>query len=231
MTLFCHRSCLASMRLMRVSLVRAYRLQFILAQAALVCFELTAFNVLVGYWKDDLNPAICISVGLALFAVIQLYSVRWFGEIEFWISILKVLLQIGLILYTFITMVGGNPIGDKFGFRYWKNPGPLVGATPALRMKGVFDALVWAVFAIGGPDWASLVAGETKSPRRVMPRVFNSTVYRVVGFYVLGGLCVGINVASNDPGLLGAIAAGAPGAAKSPYVIGEPNTLRGPPGI
>jgi amino acid transporter len=52
-----------------------------------------------------------------------------------------------------------------------------------------------------------------------MPKAFNSTIYRILFFYVTGALCVGINTASDDPNLLGAIAAGAPGAAKSPYII------------
>jgi len=121
--------------------------QYIIAQASLVCFELTAMNVLISYWTPDLHPAILISAGLASYAAFQLWSVRIFGELEFWLSITKVLLMLGLTAYTFITMVGGNPIGDKYGFRFWKTPGPFVGETPALRMKGVFDALVWACFA------------------------------------------------------------------------------------
>ena len=35
----------------------------------------------------------------------------------------KMLLIIGLIIYTFITMLGGNPLGDRYGFRYWNDPG------------------------------------------------------------------------------------------------------------
>jgi amino acid transporter len=31
----------------------------------------------------------------------------------------KVLLLIGLIFLTIITMAGGNPQGDAYGFRYW----------------------------------------------------------------------------------------------------------------
>jgi len=27
--------------------------------------------------------------------------------------------------FTFITMVGGNPQGDAYGFRYWTDPGHL----------------------------------------------------------------------------------------------------------
>lgn len=121
--------------------------QYCVAQASLVCFELTAMNVLVSYWTSDLHPAILISVGIISYAGFQLWSVRIFGEVEFWLSITKVLLMIGLTLYTFVSMLGGNPQGDRYGFRYWKTPGPFVGETPALRMKGVFDALIWCCFA------------------------------------------------------------------------------------
>lgn len=34
-----------------------------------------------------------------------------------------VLLIIGLIIFTFISMLGGNPIKDRYGFRYWNEPG------------------------------------------------------------------------------------------------------------
>lgn len=121
--------------------------QFVVAQLALVCFELTAINVIVEYWTDSLHPAICISATLVALAAIQLYSVRWFGEIEFWISITKVLLMIGLTLYTFVTMVGGNPLKDKYGFRFWKTPGPFGVGSGLEILRGVFDTVIWSCFA------------------------------------------------------------------------------------
>lgn len=81
-------------------------MQYVITQWALICFELTAINIIVEYWKP-LHPTILISAALVSIAIIQLWSVRWFGEVEFWMSITKVLLIIGLTLYTFITMVGG----------------------------------------------------------------------------------------------------------------------------
>lgn len=75
--------------------------------------------------------------------------------------------------------------------------------------------------SVVGPDYLSMVSGEVKSPRRVMPRAFKTTVYRIFGFYLTGALCIGIVAASDDPALLGAIADKAAGAAKSPYVICE----------
>jgi amino acid transporter len=106
----------------------------ILGGISFVCFELTgkslgldtcsvrrltssAMHVVLQYWHPDLNPAITISCGLAGLALANGISVRVYGEIEFWISILKVILMLGLFLFTFITMVGGNPIGDRYGFR------------------------------------------------------------------------------------------------------------------
>lgn len=76
-------------------------------------------------------------------------------------------------------------------------------------------------YRIVGPDYISLIGGEVRNPRRILPRAFKSTIYRVFFFYVIGAFCVGIVVASDDESLLGAIAEGAPGAAKSPYVICE----------
>lgn len=49
-------------------------------------------------------------------------SVRYFGVAEFYMSIFKVFLICMLIAFTFVAMLGGNPLGDRFGFRYWNDP-------------------------------------------------------------------------------------------------------------
>lgn len=64
----------------------------------------------------------------------------------------------------------------------------------------------------------SLIASETIDPRRVMPQAFRTVFYRLIIFFVLSALAVGILVPSNDPILLAAIRDGLPGAGRSPYV-------------
>lgn len=49
-------------------------------------------------------------------------AVRYFGTAEFYLAIFKVFLMMGLICYTFVTMVGGNPEHWAYGFTYWNNP-------------------------------------------------------------------------------------------------------------
>ena len=130
---------------------------------------------------------------------------------------------IGLIIYTFIAMLGGNPKHDRYGFRYWDNPGsfkPLDGYSGSTgRFMGFLACLIQASFTIAGPDYVSMAAGEAENPREVMPRAYNAVFYRLTSFFVLGSLCVGINVPYNDAELTAAYANSAPGAAASPYVV------------
>ena len=58
-----------------------------------------------------------------------------------------------------------------------------------------------------------------------MPRAYKAVFYRLTCFFVLGSLCVGINVPYNDPEMMAAFKDGKPGAAASPYVVAM-NRLR-----
>lgn len=125
-------------------------------------------------------------------------------------------------------MLGGNPIGDRFGFRYWNNPGSfaeLYSTGNLGRFQGFLQCLILASFTIAGPDYVSMAAGEAENPRVVMPKAFNAVFYRLTAFFVLGSLCVGILVPYDDPELIEAFKSSKPGAAASPYVVAM-NRLR-----
>jgi amino acid transporter len=162
------------------------------------------------------------------YSFINIFAVKWYGESEFWLALGKVLLIVGLLIYTFITMLGGNPQDDRFGFRYWRDPGAFAELykTGSLgRFLGFLQCLIQAAFTIAGPDYVSMAAGEAENPRKVMPRAYNAVFYRLTGFFVLGSLAVGINVPHNDPELKAAYSNDLPGAAASPYVVAM-NRLR-----
>jgi amino acid transporter len=112
------------------------------------------------------------------------------------------------------------------GFRYWKHPGAMkeydsTGATG--RFLGLFSVLVNAAFSYGGVELVAVAAGEAENPRKNIPKAVRRVFWRILFFYVLGSLAIGVLVASNDKNLLSAQASGAPGAAESPWVIGIQN--------
>ncbi|KAF2003226.1 hypothetical protein P154DRAFT_460957 [Amniculicola lignicola CBS 123094] len=195
---------------------------FFIFEAMLVPFEIVACNVIIHFWSDVVPAGGIIAIVIVLYAIINLMAVKWYGETEFWAALGKVLLIIGLIIFTFIAMLGGNPIKDRYGFRYWKNPGSfaeLYYKGDLGRFLGFLQCLIQASFTIAGPDYVSMAAGEAENPRVVMPRAYNAVFYRLTTFFVLGSLCVGINVPYDDPELAAAFASSKPGAAASPYVV------------
>ncbi|KAI4171002.1 MAG: hypothetical protein LQ343_004539 [Gyalolechia ehrenbergii] len=201
---------------------------FFVLEAMLVPFEIVACNLIIHYWSDIVPTGGMVAMILVIYGFINLFAVKWYGESEFWLALGKVILAIGLILYTFITMVGGNPLQDRFGFRYWRDPGAFaeVYSTGSLgRFLGFMVCLVQASYTISGPDYVSMAAGEAENPRVVMPRAYNKVFGRLTAFFVLGSLAVGINVPYDSQEISDAINNGEPGAAASPYVIAM-NRLR-----
>ncbi|KAG0132199.1 amino acid permease/ SLC12A domain-containing protein [Tuber indicum] len=195
---------------------------FFVYQAALVPFEIVACNVIIHYWTDEIHVGIVIAVVLFCYAIINIFGVSWYGESEFWLALGKVILILGLIAFTFVTMLGGNPLGDRYGFRYWRDPGPFaenIKTGDLGRFLGFLACLIQASFTIAGPDYVSMAAGEAENPRVVLPRAFKAIFYRLTFFFVMGSLAVGIVVPYNDPALAAAFREGKPGAAASPYVI------------
>lgn len=131
--------------------------------------------------------------------------------------------------FTFVTMVGGNPKHNAYGFKCWKDPGAFaehITTGDLGRFQGFLGSLWSAVFAIVGPEYVAMVAGETKLPQRHLKAAFK-TAYLCFGLFFIGSaLCVGIVVAYNDPILVRILSgegSGAGTAAASPYVIAMNN--------
>ncbi|KAH7153540.1 putative general amino acid permease [Dactylonectria macrodidyma] len=198
---------------------------FFLNMAFLVPFEIVAMNIMITFWTDKVPVEAIIVAMIVLYALLNVITVRYFGISEFYLSIFKVLLMIGLFFFTFITMVGGNPLHDAYGFRYWKDPGAFVehivpGNTG--RFLGILSCLYQASFSICGPEYISMVAAEAEHPRKILPPAFRSFVWRILVFFVGSALCMGIVIPSNDSTLLailGGEVSGSGTGAASPYVI------------
>ncbi|KAG6041489.1 hypothetical protein E4U41_004066 [Claviceps citrina] len=202
---------------------------FFIFEAALVPFEVVACSFVLRFWTEAVPTAAVIVTVMVLYASVNLLAVQWYGETEFWAAMGKVLLIVGLIVFTFVAMLGGNPEGDRFGFRFWREPGAFAAfhyqGSALGRWLGFLQCLIQAAFTIAGPDYVSMAAGEAENPRKVMPRAYNAVFYRLTAFFVLGALCVGILVPFDDGEMRAAFEHTAPGAAGSPYVVAM-NRLR-----
>ncbi|KAG8417915.1 hypothetical protein J3458_005368 [Metarhizium acridum] len=205
---------------------------FFIYEALLIPFEITALNLVLSFWNEEVTKpgptaGICIAV-IICYATLNILAVRAYGEAEFWLSGGKVILLFMLFMFTFVTMLGGNPSHDRYGFRHWNNPGAFAeyhtkGAVG--RFEGFLGALWSAGFAVVGPEYVSMVAAEAKRPRIYIKTAFKTIYWRFGLFFLGSALCVGIVVPWNDPTLQAVMKGEADGssAAASPYVIAMKN--------
>ncbi|KAK6464819.1 proline-specific permease [Scheffersomyces coipomensis] len=202
----------------------AVTLIYLYASCMFICLEATAFSSTVKFWTGDkYNPGIFITVCLVCYFFFNIYGVNWYGEIEFFSSMLKVLLIVGLMLFALISMCGGNPQHNAYGFQHWKEGGLaraylVKGSTG--KFLGWWNVLIYAAFSCGGPDLLALVSGEMRNPRKNVALASRRAYIRIYLFYFGGIFFMNTLCSSINPTLLAAAVNGSVGAAASPWVIG-----------
>jgi amino acid transporter len=82
---------------------------FFLYEALLIPFEITALNLVLKYWRDDIPVAAVCAAVIVLYGACNVLAVKAYGEAEFWLSGGKVLLILILYFFTFITVSGIQP--------------------------------------------------------------------------------------------------------------------------
>ncbi|KAL8640580.1 MAG: hypothetical protein Q9228_002510 [Teloschistes exilis] len=185
--------------------------------------QLTAAALVIQYWvpRERVNPGVFIAVFLVAIVLINYLGIKFFGEIEFWLSSIKVLTICGLLILSLVLVLGGGPDHDRKGFRYWKNPGamkPLYGTGDKGRFLGLWSTFVTATFAYLGTELVGVTVGEAQNPRRVIPRAIKLTFWRIVVFYVCSVLLIGMLVPYNSDRLSFATKQST-GASASPFVV------------
>ncbi|EGX44000.1 hypothetical protein TWF173_001466 [Orbilia oligospora] len=185
--------------------------------------QLTAAALVIQFWlpATKVNPGVFIAIFLVVIVAINYFGIKFFGEFEFWLSSIKVLVICGLILLSLILALGGGPDHDRKGFRYWKKPGafaPYLTTGSLGQFLGFWSTMVNAVFAYLGTELVGVTVGEAENPRKTIPRAIKLTFYRILFFYCFSVLLLGMIIAYDDNELVKATKQSYNSAAASPFV-------------
>lgn len=191
----------------------------------LVPYEITAAGLVIGYWDPNgtVNIAVWISIMAVVIVALNFLPVRFYGETEFWFASIKIFTLLGLLILSFVLFCGGGPNHHLLAFHYWKDPGAfktyIVGGD-AGRFVGLVKCTVTSAIAfIFAPELIIITAGEMESPRRNVPRAARRYIYRLIFFYILGVLAIGVICPSNDSRLTQSNGT----VSSSPFVVGIQN--------
>ncbi|MGW1074455.1 amino acid permease [Streptomyces sp. NPDC002537] len=163
--------------------------------------DITAVATYTHYWGmfSSIPQWVLALIALAVVLTVNLISVKYFGEMEFWFAIIKVgALVLFMIIGIFLLMTQHDVGGSTPGLSNIVDHGGLfpAGVMPMLLViQGV-------VFAYASVELCGVAAGETKNPEKIMPKAINSIMWRVglfyVGSVVLLALLLPYNVFTGD---------------------------------
>ncbi|MDR7656337.1 amino acid permease [Acinetobacter junii] len=146
--------------------------------------DVTAFGIYMGFWYPDVPRWIWILSLIMFLGAINLIHVKVFGELEFWLSIVKVTAIVAMILGGLGLMIYGFN-ADQAGFttgiqNLWIHEGFMPNG-----IAGLIACLSVVVFAFGGIEIIGITAGESKDPKTSIPKAINAVPVRILLFYVL----------------------------------------------
>ncbi|KAF8981697.1 hypothetical protein BGZ52_002602 [Haplosporangium bisporale] len=172
-----------------------------------VTIEVTAAGMILQYWWPDLKMWIPALVFIVILVAITLLGVKAFGELEYWFAMIKVLTCVVFIIVGILVDVGATG-GDYIGGRNWHIEGaPIVGDTAKDKTVNIFTTCVWAFFSFGGTELIGITAGESANPAKAIPRAIRHTFWRILLFYILSLMIIGLVIPWTDPSLLDSVMA------------------------
>lgn len=166
--------------------------------AITIAAEIAAVTLIMKYWFPDSSSILWSLLFICIILGFNVLSVRSYGESEYWFSMIKVATVIIFIILSFAMIfgiVGGNaPVGFT---NFFHGDGPFHGSF--LTFFGIFLA---AGFSFQGTELLGVTAGETEDPGKNIPKAVRSVFWRIVLFYMLAILAIGLLIPYDDPRLL-----------------------------
>lgn len=123
-------------------------------------------------------PALCATLVLY---TINMRTVKSFGESEYWLSMIKVVTIIAVLLCGLAILV--FKIGDVGIHAHIANLWQHGGILPK-GFSGLLAAVPLVIFSFGGTEVIGLAAAETDRPEHALPRAINGVFFRIILFYV-----------------------------------------------
>lgn len=141
--------------------------------------ELTAVAKYINYWWPEIPNWISVFFFFVVISLINLANVKFYGESEFWLSIIKVTAIIAMIVFGIYLVLTAEPTSTTTFSNLWTHGGFFPNG-----FDGLFYMLAFLMFGFGGIELVGMAAAEAKDPVKTIPKAINQVVPRILIFYV-----------------------------------------------
>jgi GABA permease len=129
-----------------------------------------------------------------LLTATNLFSVKHYGEFEFWFALIKVLAIIGFVILGVLAIFGLLPGSQVSGVSHLVDTH---GFMPN-GMGAVLAAMLTTMFSFMGTEIVTIAAAESKNPGEQITKATNSVIWRICLFYLVSIFLVVALVPWND---------------------------------
>jgi len=150
--------------------------------------ELTAIGIYVHFWWPSIPLWTSSLFFFLTINALNLTSVKVYGEVEFWFSIVKVVAIIAMIFFGCYLLVSGSG-GEQASIQNLWNDGGffakgLISSDGKGGYQGLLSAIALIMFSFGGLELIGITAAEAENPEKTIPKATNQVIYRILIFYV-----------------------------------------------
>ena len=168
--------------------------------------ELTAVGKYINYWWPQIPAWQSVLFFFVVITAVNLTNVKFYGESEFWLAIIKVTAVVAMILFGLFLLFTADANSTASFSNLWSHGGFFPHG-----FDGLFYMLAFLMFAFGGIELIGMAAAEAKDPKTTIPKAINQVVIRILVFYV-GSLAILLSLVPWNQLDLG-------GLDKSPFVM------------
>ena len=159
--------------------------------------EAVAAGTILHAWFPGTAIWVFTLVITLLLTATNLFSVKNYGEFEFWFALVKVLAIIGFIILGLLAIFGYLPTSQVSGVAHLSDT---IGFMPN-GMGAVLAAMLTTMFSFMGTEIVTIAATESKDPSKQITKATNSVIWRIGLFYLVSIFIVVALVPWNDPSL------------------------------
>jgi GABA permease len=159
--------------------------------------EANAAATILHAWFPDVAIWAFTLVITLLLTVTNLFSVKNYGEFEFWFALIKVVAIVGFVILGLAAIFGFLPTSQVSGVSHLFDT---QGFMPN-GMGAVLAAILTTMFSFMGTEIVTIAAAESKNPGQQITKATNSVIWRIGLFYLLSIFIVVSLVPWNDPTL------------------------------
>ncbi|MFK8331387.1 GABA permease [Pseudomonas sp. BJa5] len=159
--------------------------------------EANAAATILHAWFPDIGIWVFTLVITLLLTATNLFSVKNYGEFEFWFALLKVVAIIGFIILGVAAVFGLLPNSQVSGVSHLMDT---QGFMPN-GLGAVLAAMLTTMFSFMGTEIVTIAAAESKDPGKQISKATNSVIWRIFLFYLVSIFLVVALVPWNSPEL------------------------------